>query len=124
MGHEEALRIYSLCHHLTKLEILEGILRASHQRSLNKFSENENEEEFTDYTEAPDIICECWAATVRPVEDVLKHFTYFVKIKSLNVLFAFAYVLPLISLKEANSNVSCQRCLDQWTNSTLVIDYF
>ncbi|XP_035015815.2 rhophilin-2 isoform X1 [Hippoglossus stenolepis] len=56
LGHEEALRIYSLCHHLTKLEILEDILRASHQRSLNKFSENENEEEFTDYTEAPDII--------------------------------------------------------------------
>ncbi|XP_069391069.1 rhophilin-2 isoform X2 [Paralichthys olivaceus] len=56
LGHEEALRIYSLCHHLTKLEILEGILKASHQRSLNKFSENDNEEEFTDYTEAPDII--------------------------------------------------------------------
>lgn len=56
LGHEEALRIYSLCHHLNKLEILQDILRASHQRSLNKYSENENEEEFTDYTEAPDII--------------------------------------------------------------------
>ncbi|XP_053275423.1 rhophilin-2 isoform X1 [Pleuronectes platessa] len=56
LGHEEALRIYSLCHHLTKLDILEDILKASHQRSLNKFSENDNEEEFTDYTEAPDII--------------------------------------------------------------------
>lgn len=56
LGHEEALRIYSLCHHLAKLDILEGILKASHQRSLNKFSDNENEEEFTDYTEAPDII--------------------------------------------------------------------
>ncbi|XP_062246085.1 rhophilin-2 isoform X2 [Platichthys flesus] len=56
LGHEEALRIYGLCHHLTKLEILQDILKASHQRSLNKFSENDNEEEFTDYTEAPDII--------------------------------------------------------------------
>ncbi|XP_059210521.1 rhophilin-2 [Centropristis striata] len=56
LGHEEALRIYGLCHHLNQLEILEDILRASHQRSLNKYSENENEEEFTDYTEAPDII--------------------------------------------------------------------
>uniref|UniRef100_A0A8C3G323 Rhophilin, Rho GTPase binding protein 2 n=1 Tax=Cyclopterus lumpus TaxID=8103 RepID=A0A8C3G323_CYCLU len=55
-GHEEALRIYSLCHHLNKLEVLEDILRASLQRSLNKCSENEDEEEFTDYTEAPDII--------------------------------------------------------------------
>uniref|UniRef100_A0A8D3BP99 Rhophilin, Rho GTPase binding protein 2 n=1 Tax=Scophthalmus maximus TaxID=52904 RepID=A0A8D3BP99_SCOMX len=58
LGHEEALRIYSLCHHLNKLEILEGILKASLQRSLNKCSESDNEEEFTDYTEAPDIICE------------------------------------------------------------------
>lgn len=57
-GHEEALRIYGLCHHLNKLEVLQDILKASHQRSLNKYSENENEEEFTDYTEAPDIICE------------------------------------------------------------------
>ncbi|XP_008308943.1 rhophilin-2 isoform X2 [Cynoglossus semilaevis] len=56
LGHEEALRIYSLCHHLNKLEILEDILKASHQRSLNKSSENENEDEFTDYIEAPDII--------------------------------------------------------------------
>uniref|UniRef100_A0A671TLY6 Rhophilin, Rho GTPase binding protein 2 n=1 Tax=Sparus aurata TaxID=8175 RepID=A0A671TLY6_SPAAU len=56
LGHEEALRIYGLCHHLNKLEALQDILKASHQRSLNKSSENENEEEFTDYTEAPDII--------------------------------------------------------------------
>ncbi|XP_060924113.1 rhophilin-2 isoform X2 [Limanda limanda] len=56
LGHEEALRIYSLCHHLTKLDNLEDILKASHQRSLKKFSENDNEEEFADYTEAPDII--------------------------------------------------------------------
>ncbi|KAM9366854.1 rhophilin-2 [Symphorus nematophorus] len=56
LGHEEALRIYSLCHHLNKLEALQDILKASHQRSLNKYSENENQDEFTDYTEAPDII--------------------------------------------------------------------
>lgn len=58
LGHEEALRIYGLCHHSNKMEVLQDILLASHQRSLNKLSENENEEEFTDYTEAPDIICE------------------------------------------------------------------
>ncbi|XP_039651340.1 rhophilin-2 isoform X2 [Perca fluviatilis] len=56
LGHEEALRIFGLCHHLNKLEALQEILKASHQRSLNKCSENEDEEEFTDYTEAPDII--------------------------------------------------------------------
>lgn len=54
-GHEEALRIYSLCHSLDKLEVLHEILIASHQRSLKKYSENETEEEFTDYTEGPDI---------------------------------------------------------------------
>ncbi|XP_060898366.1 rhophilin-2 isoform X1 [Labrus mixtus] len=56
LGHEEALRIYSLCHHLNKMDILQEILKASLGRSLQKFEENENEEEFTDYTEAPDII--------------------------------------------------------------------
>ncbi|XP_067452057.1 rhophilin-2 isoform X1 [Thunnus thynnus] len=55
-GHEEALRIYSLCHHLNKLEVLQDILKASHERSLNKSTENESEEEFADYMEAPDII--------------------------------------------------------------------
>uniref|UniRef100_A0A1A8HXF7 Rhophilin, Rho GTPase binding protein 2 n=1 Tax=Nothobranchius kuhntae TaxID=321403 RepID=A0A1A8HXF7_NOTKU len=54
-GHEEALRIYSLCEHLTKLEALKDILKASHQRSLEKYSDFENEEEFTDYVDAPDI---------------------------------------------------------------------
>lgn len=60
MGHEEALRIYSLCHHLNKLEVLQDILKASHQRSLKKQSDNESDEEFNDYMEAPDIICECF----------------------------------------------------------------
>ncbi|KAM7014771.1 rhophilin-2 isoform 2-T2 [Tautogolabrus adspersus] len=56
LGHEEALRMYGLCHHLNKMDILQEILKASLQRSLEKYEENENEEEFTDYTEAPDII--------------------------------------------------------------------
>ncbi|KAK5935850.1 hypothetical protein CgunFtcFv8_021169 [Champsocephalus gunnari] len=56
LGHEEALRVYSLCHHLNKLQVLQDILRASLQRSLNKSGENEDDEDFSDYTEAPDII--------------------------------------------------------------------
>nr|XP_057945314.1 rhophilin-2 isoform X2 [Doryrhamphus excisus] len=55
-GHEEALRIHCLCHHLNKLEVLHDILKASHQRSLHKSSENQSEEEFPDYLVAPDII--------------------------------------------------------------------
>ncbi|XP_014839221.1 PREDICTED: rhophilin-2 isoform X2 [Poecilia mexicana] len=55
-GHEEALRNYSLCQHLEKLEALQEILKASHLRSLDKYSDYDNEEEFVDYIEAPDII--------------------------------------------------------------------
>ncbi|XP_046906876.1 rhophilin-2 isoform X1 [Hypomesus transpacificus] len=56
MGHEEALRIHSLCRNLRKLDLLHEILQASHKRSLGKFEENDTEEDFTDYQEAPDII--------------------------------------------------------------------
>lgn len=56
MGHEEALRILGLCEHLKKLEVLQEILKASHQRSVLKQTEHENEDEFTDYMEAPDIM--------------------------------------------------------------------
>lgn len=48
-----------MCPSLNKLELLEEILKASHQRSLNKYSENQIEDEFTDYTEAPDIVRKC-----------------------------------------------------------------
>ncbi|XP_013873437.1 rhophilin-2 isoform X2 [Austrofundulus limnaeus] len=54
-GHEEALRIYGLCEHLNKMEFLKDILKASHHLSLEKYSDYENEEEFTDYMVAPDI---------------------------------------------------------------------
>ncbi|KAM9422188.1 rhophilin-2 isoform 3-T4 [Salvelinus alpinus] len=56
MGHEEGLRIHSLCRHLRKLDVLQDILQASHKRSLAKFKDNDREDEFTDYLEAPDII--------------------------------------------------------------------
>lgn len=58
LGHEEALRIYSLSHQLHELEVLQEILKASHERSLEKATEYEHEDEFPDYMEAPDIIGE------------------------------------------------------------------
>lgn len=58
MNQEDALRSQSLCPHLRKLDILNTILEASHKRSLAKFEQNNTEDEFTDYMEAPDIICE------------------------------------------------------------------
>ncbi|XP_034155616.1 rhophilin-2 isoform X2 [Pangasianodon hypophthalmus] len=56
MNQEDALRNQSLCPHLRKLDILSTILEASHKRSLAKFEQNNTEDEFTDYMEAPDII--------------------------------------------------------------------
>ncbi|XP_029624478.1 rhophilin-2 isoform X2 [Salmo trutta] len=56
MGHEQGLRIHGLCRHLRKLDVLQDILQASHKRSLAKFNDNDREDEFTDYLEAPDII--------------------------------------------------------------------
>lgn len=58
MNQEDALRNQSLCPHLRKLDILSKILEASHKRSLEKFEQNDREDDFTDYMEAPDIICE------------------------------------------------------------------
>ncbi|XP_061819639.1 rhophilin-2-like [Nerophis lumbriciformis] len=71
-GHEEALRIYCLCHHLNKLEVLQDILRASHQRSLLKSSEHESGEEFSDYLTAPDIIAKTEHQAEMEVPAVLK----------------------------------------------------
>ncbi|XP_066510689.1 rhophilin-2-like isoform X2 [Hoplias malabaricus] len=56
IGQEEALRIQGLCRHLYKLDMLNSILEASRKRSLAKFEQNDKEDEFTDYLEAPDII--------------------------------------------------------------------
>ncbi|XP_072373853.1 rhophilin-2 isoform X2 [Scyliorhinus torazame] len=55
MGHEEAVRVQSLCRSLRKIEILQEILRVSHKRSLNKYAEHEQEDDF-DMMAAPNII--------------------------------------------------------------------
>lgn len=45
------------------MEALQDILKASHKRSFDKYSENETEDEFSDYIEAPDIIRESFSKT-------------------------------------------------------------
>eukprot|EP00061_Rhincodon_typus_P009074 g32263.t1 len=55
MGHEEAVRVQNLCKSLKKIEILQEILRVSHKRSLTKYSEHEQEDDF-DMMNAPNII--------------------------------------------------------------------
>lgn len=58
VGHEEALRIFDMCPNLNNHDVLREILKTSHHHSLDKYSEFENEEEFTDYMEAPNVLCE------------------------------------------------------------------
>lgn len=61
-GHEEALRIFDMCPNLNNHDVLRDILKTSHYHSLDKYTEFENEEEFTDYMEAPNILCESKAS--------------------------------------------------------------
>ncbi|XP_024151014.1 rhophilin-2 isoform X2 [Oryzias melastigma] len=56
VGHEEALRIFDMCPNLNNHDVLREILKTSHHHSLDKYSEFENEEEFTDYMEAPNVL--------------------------------------------------------------------
>ncbi|XP_078526573.1 rhophilin-2 [Lissotriton helveticus] len=55
--HEEALRITGLCRKLRNIDILQEILSAAHTRSLQKYSQNQKEDDFLNLLEAPDIVC-------------------------------------------------------------------
>ncbi|XP_061077934.1 rhophilin-2 isoform X1 [Conger conger] len=90
LGHEEALRIHGLCRHLRKLDVLKDILQASHKRSLGKLSDNETEDEFIDYLEAPDIISktEHKAEMEMPVSTKVKVKDFFHKLGPLSVFSA------------------------------------
>lgn len=55
--HEEALRVCDLCTKLRNIEILQEILSVAHKRSLLKFSQQEQEDDFVSLMEAPDILC-------------------------------------------------------------------
>uniref|UniRef100_A0A6Q2XW15 Rhophilin, Rho GTPase binding protein 2 n=1 Tax=Esox lucius TaxID=8010 RepID=A0A6Q2XW15_ESOLU len=90
MGHEEALRIHGLCRHLRKLDVLQEILQASHKRSLAKFTRNDQEDEFTDYLEAPDIISKTdhKAEMEMPVSTKVKVTDFFHRLGPLSVFSA------------------------------------
>ncbi|XP_035252238.1 rhophilin-2 isoform X1 [Anguilla anguilla] len=90
LNHEEALRIHGLCRHLRKLDVLRDILQASHKRSLGKLAENETEDEFIDYLEAPDIISKTdhKAELEMPVSTKVKVKDFFHKLGPLSVFSA------------------------------------
>ncbi|XP_066570129.1 rhophilin-2 isoform X2 [Amia ocellicauda] len=89
-GHEEALRINSLCRHLKKLDILNEILQVSHKRSMAKYSQHDNEDDFADYLEAPDIIskAEQRAEMILPTAAKVKVKDIFQKLGPLSVFSA------------------------------------
>ncbi|XP_069477853.1 rhophilin-1 isoform X2 [Ambystoma mexicanum] len=55
MRHEEAMRIHGLCKILRKMDILQEVLSSAHKRSLSKYSDIDDEEDFFETGDAPDI---------------------------------------------------------------------
>ncbi|XP_061539471.1 rhophilin-1 isoform X1 [Phycodurus eques] len=55
MKHEEAMRVHSLCKILRKMDILQDVLTVTHKRSLDKYSELDQEDDFDETVEAPEI---------------------------------------------------------------------
>uniref|UniRef100_A0A4W4GZ06 Rhophilin, Rho GTPase binding protein 1 n=1 Tax=Electrophorus electricus TaxID=8005 RepID=A0A4W4GZ06_ELEEL len=53
--HEEALRLHGVCKALRKLDILQEVLAHAHARSLEKYSYIDQEDDFSETAEAPDI---------------------------------------------------------------------
>ncbi|KAA0708203.1 Rhophilin-1 GTP-Rho-binding protein 1 [Triplophysa tibetana] len=53
--HEEALRLHSVCKMLRKMDILQEVLSRAHARSLEKYSDIDQEDDFCEVAEAPEI---------------------------------------------------------------------
>lgn len=54
--HEEALRVNRMCRELRKKDILSEVLRLSHDRSLNKYADVDDEDDFQEVLEPPPIM--------------------------------------------------------------------
>uniref|UniRef100_A0A6Q2YW52 Uncharacterized protein n=1 Tax=Esox lucius TaxID=8010 RepID=A0A6Q2YW52_ESOLU len=64
--HEEAMRVHSMCKILRKMDILQEVLSFTHKRSLDKYSEMDQEDDFDETAEAPEIHCECVPDIITP----------------------------------------------------------
>ncbi|KAK2883801.1 hypothetical protein Q8A67_017438 [Cirrhinus molitorella] len=53
--HEEALRLHGVCKMLRKMDILQEVLSHAHARSLEKYSDIDQEDDFCEVAEAPEI---------------------------------------------------------------------
>ncbi|XP_041048329.1 rhophilin-2 [Carcharodon carcharias] len=89
MGQEEAMRVQNLCKPLRKNEILQEILRVSHKRSLTKYSEHDQEDDF-DMMNAPNIIAKSdqKIEVVQPQFSKVKVVDFFHKLGPLSVFSA------------------------------------
>ncbi|XP_003200825.2 rhophilin-1 isoform X3 [Danio rerio] len=53
--HEEALRLHGVCKMLRKMDILQEVLSDAHTRSLEKYSDIDQEDDFCEVAEAPEV---------------------------------------------------------------------
>ncbi|XP_004400812.1 PREDICTED: rhophilin-1 [Odobenus rosmarus divergens] len=56
LGQEEALRLHAVCRALRRVDLLQAVLAQALQRSLAKYSELDQEDDFLETAEAPDIL--------------------------------------------------------------------
>ena len=55
MLHEEALRVHGLSKMLRKIDTLEEVLRQSHDRSMGRYTELDEEDDFFEMMDVPEI---------------------------------------------------------------------
>lgn len=56
LSHEEALRVHDLCKQMRKIDLFRDILQKMHERSIEKFSGLEEEDDFTELLTVPRIV--------------------------------------------------------------------
>ena len=54
--HEEAMRINRMCRELRKKDVLQELLRLTHDRSLNKYASIDEEDDFQEVLDPPSIV--------------------------------------------------------------------
>ncbi|XP_074864548.1 rhophilin-2 isoform X2 [Carettochelys insculpta] len=90
--HEEALRVCGLCKKLRKIDILQEILSVAHKRSLSKYAQHEQEDDFLSLMQAPTVL----PKTEHKVEMIVPQFSK-VKVKD---FFERLGPLPVFSAKQ------------------------
>lgn len=56
LQHEEALRVNRMCRELRKKDMLQEVLRLTHDRSLNKYEDIDDEDDFQELLEPPPVL--------------------------------------------------------------------